>query len=300
MKHHILAIVVLFSLAAPVMAAELTANQISHEEMWVTGTGFNSIATVTLSTSTVIPVTPSGKDYSYEITGMYLPAGSVLKLDASPVNDDLELYVKKYWLLAWTFKNGSGISYSYNDTTDTVHVHRSIPLLPMVDGVLFQTIRVYGTTENSSVNLSVTVQQGVTADGGAFSEKVDISAIPAGDYMISATDGTNTATANITILAKPAPTPSGGGGDGTYPPGWFGTPTPTPAVTPTATPSSGVTPTPAGDRVTPTPSKPAAAGATPTASAGEGPTKKGPPGFTAVVAIAGMLAIAYMVMRRRR
>ena len=198
MKLYILALVLLFSLAAPVMAAaNLTANQISYTEMWVNGTGFTSGATVTLSTETSVPVTPSGGAYSYEITGMDLPAGSALELDASPVNDDLKLYVEKNWLLKKTFENGSvGISYNYDDTTDTVHVEcSSIP----VAGTL-QTIKVYGTTADSSVNLSVTVKQDVTADGGgSFSEKVDISAIPAGKYEISATDGTNTATINITI-----------------------------------------------------------------------------------------------------
>jgi PGF-CTERM protein len=100
--------------------------------------------------------------------------------------------------------------------------------------------------------------------------------------------------------SKPSPKPSGGGGgDSTYPPGWFGTPAPAP----TATPPPGATPAPAGGEVTPTPAKPkpAEAGKTPTAPAKETPTKKkGIPGFTAVFAIAGMLAIAYAVMRRRR
>ena len=548
MKSYIIVLVVLcsLSLAAPAMAAaNLTANQISYTEMWVNGTGFTSGATVTLSTSTVIPVTPSGGAYSYEITGMYLPAGSVLTLDASPVKDYLNIHVtiKKYYLtLVRTYE------YPANPTTGTVHVERSIPSLPLVDGVLFQTIRVYGTTENSSVNLSVTVQRDVTADGGGlFSEKVDISAIPAGTYTIIATNGTNTAT-NVTTIYAPgqlhhieitypenitypqtgeltrnttgnytfgaigydlgckvvqnvpfvwwssstyvgtidsagyfeadkagntevyarsgakesnrvivyvnAPTVSGdvkggsgnatsgnstaditlndptvsgtvnitevgdptnntddtnlglssgnqlvkgavvnaspsiidaldadavngtswvqirmgynqsviesrkidesklniwkynvtthvwemvknqpyclgsgidmtanylwanvthlcsfalvgttipsssrGGGDGTYPPGWFGTPAPT--VTATATPQQGVTPTPAGSGVTPSPTKPVAAGVT-TASAGEEPTKKDIPGFTSVFAIAGLLAIAYVVMRRHR
>jgi len=528
MKLYILVLVVLcsLSLAAPVMAAaNLTANQISYTEMWVNGTGFTPDAEVTLSTSTIIPVTPSGSAYSYEMTGMYLPADSVLALDASPVKGDLNIHVKikKYYLtLVRTYK------YPANPTTGTVHVERSIPSLPIADGVLFQTIRVYGTTTNSSVNvvnLSVTVQRNVTVDeSGAFSEKVDISAIPAGNYTISATDGTNIATnvtaihapgqlhhititdpqtselalnttgnytlgatgydlggkvvqnvafdwwssntyigtiiltgyfnatnvghtevyarsgakesnhvivyvnapldsktltnaenftlesgnANVTgnfsvgvsgdvavqaignvtaattvglgagyeftsgaivnvsgeahtelegcngtvtiklcvsdsilndmgltrssvqiyvydndsakwigltttrvgttdcytadisaylseatvgIGSKPAPTSSGGrGGDGTYPLGW-GTPAPTAA--PTSAPPPGVTPAPAKP-------KPAAAGTTPTAPAKETPTKKGIPGFTAVFAIAGMLAIAYVVMRRRR
>lgn len=547
MKLYILVLVVLclLSLSAPAMAAaNLTADQISYTEVLVNGTGFTQDATVTLSTSTIIPVTSPGSAYSYEMTGMYLPAGSVLTLDASPVKGDLNIHVKikKYYLtLVRTYK------YPANPTTGTVHVERSIPSSLGVDGVLFQTIRVYGTAIDSDVvvNLSVTVQRDVTADeSGAFSEKVDISAIPAGTYTIIATDGTNTATNNTTIytpeqlhhitITDPetseltlnttedcqfnatgydfggkvvqnlvfvwwssstyvgtidsagyfkadkagntavyarsgtkesnhvivyvnAPTVSGdvkggsgnatsgnstadvtlndpavsgtvnitevgdptnntddanlglssgnqlvkgavvnvnesiraalvadavngtswvhirmeydqsvidslgivestldiwkynvtthvwelvknqpyclengrdmtvnyvwvnvtnlstialvgttkssssgggGGGEGTYPPGW-GTPAPTAA--PTSAPPPGVTPAPA-EGVTPTPAKPkpAAAGATPTASAEEKPTKKGIPGFTAVFAIAGMLAIAYMVMRRRR
>jgi PGF-CTERM protein len=562
MKHYILALVVLFSLAAPAMAAELNATQISYTEMRVDGTGFTSGATVTLSTSTIIPVTPSGTYYSYEITGMYLPADSVLKLDASPVEDDLKLYVKKNWLVKKTFTDSVsalGIYFSHVTGTTTVRCNK----IPAYASGTLQTIRVYGTTTptSSNVNLSVTVQQNVTADGnGNFSELVDISAIPAGVYTIhaidddippinattnttiyapgqlhhititdpqtseltlnttgnytfgatgydlenvvvqnvafdwwssstyigtidytgyfnatnvghtevyarsgtkesnhvivyvdaqtvsgdvntgsgNATSGNSTAhvalndpsvsgTVNITEVGDPvngnlsdasgndtnlglgtgagenqfikgavvnvnesiraalvadavngtswvhirmeydqsvidslgivestldiwkynetthvwelvknqpyclengrdmtanyvwvnvtnlstialvgttksSSSGGGGGGEGTYPPGWFGTPTPTPAVTPTPTPtpSSGVTPTPAGERVTPTPAKPAEAGKTPTAPAGEGPTKKDIPGFTAVSAIAGMLAIAYVVMRQRR
>ncbi len=203
MKHYILAMVVLFSLAAPAMAATLNATQISYTEMLVNGTGFTSGEKVTLSTSTIIPAKLSGDKYSYKITGMCLPEDSVLALDASPVDDDLKLYVKKKWLLRKTFENGSvGISYNYNDATDTVHVEcNNIPSL--VAGT-FQTIEVYGKTKNSSVNLSVVVKQlGVDVDlpDGTFSEKVDISAIPAGNYTISATDGTNAVANNTTIYA---------------------------------------------------------------------------------------------------
>ena len=529
MKHYILAMVLLFSLAAPAMAATLNATQISYTEMWVNGTEFTPNATVTLSTSTIVPVTSPGSAYSYEMTGIYLPVGSVLTLKASPVKGDLNLHVKKKWILMRTYKYPA-------DPTGTVHVKRSIP--SWIAGT-FQTIRVYGTTTDPRVvvNLSVTVQQDVTADeSGSFSELVNINAIPAGNYTIIATDSTITATNNTTIYApgqlhhieitnpetitypetgeltlnttgnytfgatgydlerkvvqnvafvwwssnpyagsiiltgyfeadnvghtevyaksgakesdhvivyvnapmanttlasannftlesgnanvtgtfnrsvngtatvkpvgnvtanttvglsadyvftsgavvnvsgdahdaleagnctvtitlcvsdvelramglarsnvqiyvyndsagwvgltttrvgttdcytadisvylsevavgigsKPAPTPSRGGGDSTYPPGWFGTPAPTAA--PTLTPQPGVTPAPAGGEVTPT-TKPAAAGVAPTTTpVKETPTKKDMPGFTAVFAIAGMLAIAYMVMRRRR
>ena len=536
MKHYILAMVVLFSLAAPAMAATLNATQTSYTEMWVNGTEFTPNATVTLSTSTIVPVTSPGSAYSYEMNGIDLPAGSVLTLKAWPVKGDLNLHVKKKWILMRTYKYPA-------DPTGTVHVKRSIP--SWIAGT-FQTIRVYGTTTDPRVvvNLSVTVQQDVTADeSGSFSELVNINAIPAGNYTITATDGTNSATTNITIygllyriaITKPdtseltlnttkgypfeatgydfgdnvvqnvafvwwssityvgtidstgyfeadkagntevyarsgakesnhvivyvnAPTVSGdikggsgnatsgnstayvtlndtvvsgtvnitevgdptnntddanlglssgnqlvkgavvnaspsildaldadavngtswvqirmeynqsvinslgikesklniwkynvtthvwelvknqpyclesgidmtanylwanvthlcvfalvgttkspsssrSGGDSTYPPGWFETPTPAPTATPTSTSPPGATPAPAGEGVTPSSAKSGAAGVTPTAPAGEEPTKKDIPGFTAVFAIAGMLAIAYMVMRRRR
>ncbi|NOQ34259.1 MAG: PGF-CTERM sorting domain-containing protein, partial [Methanosarcinales archaeon] len=90
----------------------------------------------------------------------------------------------------------------------------------------------------------------------------------------------------------------GGGGDGTYPPGWG-----TPAPTVTATKAPAATDAPPGERVTPSPTKkPAAAKATTQAAEGTTagtPAKKGAPGFTAVFAIAGMLAVAYAMMRRR-
>ncbi len=205
MKSYILALVVLcsVSLAAPAMAADLNATQISYTEMWVNGTGFTPDATVTLSTSMIIPAKLSDNKYSYEITEMYLPEGSVLTLDASPVNDDLKLYVQKNWLIKKTFENGSfGISYNYNDATDTARVKRSIPA---EFAGIFQNIKVYGSIkkEDHGVNLRVTVQRYVTADGsGSFSEKIDVGTIPAGNYEISATDGTNTDTKNIVIYGS--------------------------------------------------------------------------------------------------
>jgi len=103
---------------------------------------------------------------------------------------------------------------------------------------------------------------------------------------------------DFVLTGIPAATPqSSSSGDGTYPPGWFETPAP--AVTATKTPASVAsanrTATPPGDKVTPAPTKakPAAEGTT------AGTAKKGAPGFTAVFAIAGVLAIAYAMMRRR-
>jgi len=98
--------------------------------------------------------------------------------------------------------------------------------------------------------------------------------------------------------------PTGGGG-GTYPPGWHETPTA--PVTATKAPAASVTATataaPPGERVTlrPTKAKPAAAKTAAPAAEGTtaGTAKKSAPGFTAVFVIAGMLAVAYAMMRRR-
>ncbi|MEA1895651.1 MAG: PGF-CTERM sorting domain-containing protein, partial [Euryarchaeota archaeon] len=95
----------------------------------------------------------------------------------------------------------------------------------------------------------------------------------------------------------------GGGGGGTYPPDWFDTATP--AVTAMKSPAASATSTdaPPGGRVTPasTKTKPAAAKAITPAAEGStaGKPANGAPGFTAVFVIAGLLAIAYAMMRRR-
>ena len=96
---------------------------------------------------------------------------------------------------------------------------------------------------------------------------------------------------------------SSGGGSGTYPPGWGTTPAVTATAAHGATPGAThkVTP-PAGEAaVTKPTTKPAAAEKATPAGAEETSTKKKPgiPGFTAVFAIAGLLAIAYVLMRRR-
>lgn len=92
----------------------------------------------------------------------------------------------------------------------------------------------------------------------------------------------------------------GGGGKGTYPPGWFGTPT----VTATPAGSNVTYPpgtTPAREWVTPEPTKKTAMPEKTPAAGKEAPEtqKEGLPGFEGVFAIAGLLAIAYVMLRRR-
>jgi hypothetical protein len=105
-----------------------------------------------------------------------------------------------------------------------------------------------------------------------------------------------TSNATMHIVDDTPPTPPSGGSsvEGTYPPGWFETPTP--AVTSTkALANATATAAP------PAPTKKTAS-AKITATAAEGTTTKpakGVPVFAAVLVIAGLLAVAYAMMRRR-
>ncbi|MGB2727737.1 MAG: PGF-CTERM sorting domain-containing protein [Halobacteriota archaeon] len=108
--------------------------------------------------------------------------------------------------------------------------------------------------------------QTVTVENGKFNATFDTADATVGTYTVKADDGdghTDDATAEI-LTAVP--------------------PTPTPVVEVTATPE--VTPTIPVAEATPTPE--------PT------PTPTPTPGFEAVFAIAGLLAVAYLVQRKRR
>jgi len=100
----------------------------------------------------------------------------------------------------------------------------------------------------------------------------------------------------------------GGGGSGTYPPGWFGTPTAT-VTSAQSSSSSSTTPdttaTTARTAKQAATKKPTVKQTTATKASGSGataatPAKKGLPGFEGVFAIAGLLAIAYVMMRQKR
>ena len=114
-----------------------------------------------------------------------------------------------------------------------------------------------------------------TPDQGIFSATIVTDEAVPGKYVLEADDGEgNTATVEVEILtAVPSPTPS---------PSPTVSPTPTPTPTPTPSPTSTVSPV---APTTPTP--------TPTPS----PT---PPGFEAIFAVAGLLAVTYFVLRRKK
>ena len=118
----------------------------------------------------------------------------------------------------------------------------------------------------------------------------DISAIP-----IAVSNGTVTVVGGPTPTPTPSPSPTappaGGGGGG-------GRATPTSTPLPTSSPEITLTPIPT-QRVTPTVSLPVTPSPTPSPSPSSTPTPKGP-GFEAVFAIAGLLAVAYLTLRSKK
>jgi hypothetical protein len=103
-----------------------------------------------------------------------------------------------------------------------------------------------------------------------------------------------------TPTATPTPSSGTGGGGGTYPPGWFGTPTPTVTATKAPAASTAATTAPPGERTTPAAKRPATGTTAPAAEGDAAKTaKEDAPGFTTVFVIAGLLAVAYAMMRRR-
>ena len=102
----------------------------------------------------------------------------------------------------------------------------------------------------------------------------------------------------------PTPTPTPGNGNGGNGGNGGVTPTPTPTATATVTPGETATPSPtSGATATPTWSPTASPGTTetPTVTPTPSPTKEPLiPGFGAVFVIAGLLAVAYLVLQRRK
>ena len=143
----------------------------------------------------------------------------------------------------------------------------------------------------------------ITDNNGTVTALLSGNETGVAEIMVKTLWGYNTT--SVTFLAPGAtatPTaPSGDGGDGNGGAA-VTTPTPTAAVNVTPSPSPEATATPAVS-VTPTvttsPSPTEAP--TPTASATATPEKRWQiPGFEAVFAIASLLAVAYLVMRRRK
>ncbi|MCK4812025.1 MAG: hypothetical protein KAS74_07105, partial [Methanosarcinales archaeon] len=164
------------------------------------------------------------------------------------------------------------------------------------------TIRMYYTTA-TSYSGGVYIYHYNTATSAWEQLTTTASGISGGMNWIEAEPNHLSTFATMGITTPTTPRRRGGGGGGG---GGLMPPTPTPTVTATATATPTASPgatTPPGEKMTSAPAKSQAAGTTPAAEepAPAKPEKKGLlPGFEGVFAIAGLLAIGYVMMRRKR
>jgi len=123
-----------------------------------------------------------------------------------------------------------------------------------------------------------------------------------GEKINGDVEGDGTLTLGVGPKPTPTPTPGNGNGGNGGNGGGTTTPTPTPTATATVTPGETATPSPtSGATATPTWSPTASPGTTETPTATPSPTKEPLiPGFGAVFATAGLLAVAYIVLRSGR
>ena len=176
----------------------------------------------------------------------------------------------------------------------------------------------------TSVDLKISTSIKVNADSnGDFSLDLDTEGVPEGIFWITAGEEEETVYIGVTPTPTPSPSPSpsptptptstsSNGGDGNSAPDTTLSPTPSPSPTrsPSPSPTSTATPatTAASAPVTPTATttsipSPTPSPVTPTPSPSPSPTPSQRwiiPGFDAVFAIAGLLAVAYLVLRKRR
>ena len=116
------------------------------------------------------------------------------------------------------------------------------------------------------------------------------------DAAMKTIEGAITGDTTLTVAGEPTPTSGNGGGNGGG--GNGGGTTPTPSPSPTATPGETSSPSPTA---TPSVSPTASPAETATATTTPSPTKKPLiPGFEAGFAIASLLSVMYLVLRRRR
>ena len=146
-----------------------------------------------------------------------------------------------------------------------------VTLDTIADVAIGEPLAVAGTTNREDGHIILITVKGpveitpktVSVENGTFSATFDTTEAVVGTYTVMADDGDgHTDTVDVEILEEIVPTP---------------TPAPTATAKPTATPAP-----------------------TPVATAEPTPTPTEEPGFEAVFAIAGLLSIAYLVLRRRK
>jgi len=172
-------------------------------------------------------------------------------------------------------------------------------------GFPLENISIYFRTDfGYLINTRSTTYTTLTNENGLAS--VRFFAEESGTATITAAEKTGLSNKTVVVIKTTSSSGNGNGGSGNG--GTTPTPTPTPTASPTVTPGANVTPTESPTAsplwtptftplVSPTETPLTTATPTPTPS----PTSKPLlPGFEAVFAISGLLAVAYQVLRRKR
>lgn len=273
---------------------------------------------VWLSSSFKLSLTVSDGEYDYPLKGVKIPSGENIFVITAENVKNLNVRVK---MLIWWTKSA--------DATNGI---ATVSQSNLPSGAY--DIRIDGDAADSvnSVDLKVTSSIKCTSDSnGDFPKEgpleLNTEGVPEGEFLITAGEKEKTVYVGVTPTPTPTPSPSpsptptpssnggNGGGNGN---GGSGAPdtasSPTPSPSPTLSPSTSPSPTPTSTstpivtppstfthRLTPTAS-PTPASVTPMPSPSSTPTSSQHwiPGFEAVFAIAGLLAVAYLVLRRKK
>ncbi|NQE06774.1 hypothetical protein C5S32_12960 [ANME-1 cluster archaeon GoMg1] len=279
---------------------------------------------VWLKSSFVISLPVSDAKYAREFNDIHFPAGEKRFSVTAENIKDIRVSLGPIPILGFgTFKYP--LEGPKKATNGIATLSISLPLSILGDTIDIEgkrNVKVYGAVadEATSVILTTGMSIKVNADSnGDFELDINTGGVPLGEFLITAggiertvkivlTEPTPIPTSSPSPSPMPSPTstPSsdgrdGGGKDGSGAPDTTPAPTPTPVITPTPTlspmptPLSTITPSVI---VAPSPGPPSTPSPTPTPTVSPQPTPT--PGFEAVFAIAGLLAVAYLVLRHRR
>ena len=289
-------------------ALSISGKAVPNEEVW-------------LKSSFAISLPVSGGKYSREFTGIHFPEGEkTFSVTAEDVNNIRISLSPVFWQTV-EYPLGGPKNATSGIATLSVSFPAEMYGIEMdIHGK--KDVKVYGDAADdaTAVNQGVAMSIKVTADAnGDFELDISTEGVPVGEFLITAGGKEKTVevvltepTPTPTPTPSPTPTPTSNGGDEsgdgdgtpdttpTPSPSPSSSPTPTSTSTPTTTFAPTATPAAASPTVTPASPAPVTPSPSPTPSPSASPSQRWIPGFEAVFAIAGLLAVAYLVLRRKR
>jgi len=213
MKQMAIAALILLFVIAPASAATLTVTPDSTTSgalVTLEGTGFGATEEVTI-TSTVtgfkIPVSGTDGRYAYSLVEFNISQENMsFSLSVREVENDMILKVKRFWWTPyWTIdENELGFIFTRDGATNTSTVTRGMPTptgvycVITVTGTAVAAPTVTGYVQNVTLNATITKKVTTDATGG-FTDVIDTHGVPAGTYIINATNSTVYAEDTLTL-----------------------------------------------------------------------------------------------------